>query len=129
MTRTSPDADELDQLLGAYFKAQVPHPWPAPPATAALSEPTGRLAAPESSAGHDPGRRARYTLAASVALLLGTCWTLSNGLPSGPRAPGPQGPGGPAVDLGTTNAKTPEEIHKVLHPQPAPRNDMLDKSN
>jgi len=55
MTRTSPDADELDQLLGAYFKAQVPQPWPAPPATAALSEPTGRLAAPESSAGHGWG--------------------------------------------------------------------------
>jgi hypothetical protein len=66
-----PEPDQLDRLLSAYFKQQLPRHWPAfqpPPA----AEPTGLRAA----AG--PGR-SRATLAVSVAALLGLGLCLSSG--------------------------------------------------
>jgi hypothetical protein len=53
--------DELDGLLRAYFRAQLPDPWPSLEAPAAL--PPRKLAA------RRPVFRARLALAASVALL------------------------------------------------------------
>ena len=72
------------------------HPWPTAPATPRVlgSEPSVLLAdrtalanaAVEprrnevgSKAAHDSGNKSRYTLAVSIAVLLGTCWCLSNG--------------------------------------------------
>jgi hypothetical protein len=77
---TKPEApDELDKLFSDFFKAQLRQPWPnAPVASAAApaSEPKPATLAK----GRDGTARARLTLAASVALALGACWTLSNGL-------------------------------------------------
>jgi|GEM_PF-2452339 len=81
--------DELDQLFSDFFKAQLQQPWPkAPaPAAAATSEPSELAAsrtaeAPRNAPApvrNDSTARARFTLAASVALALGACWYLSNG--------------------------------------------------
>ena len=80
--------DPLDGLLSDFFKAQLKKPWPAAPATPPMSTPSA-AAAPSSAptqtpqnqpaARRDSSANARYTLVASVALLLGTCWALSNG--------------------------------------------------
>ena len=75
MNATSPhNTDELDRLCADFFKSQLKHPWPKAPGAA--SERSERVVAP---ARRDNTARARFTLAASVALLLGTCWMLSNG--------------------------------------------------
>jgi hypothetical protein len=91
-TPTNPEApDELDRLLADFFKAQLKKPWPNAPfpaATAAASEPSELVTA--RSGGAAPGApaqptkrgdstaRARFTLAASVAVLLGAGMFLSN---------------------------------------------------
>jgi hypothetical protein len=91
--------DELDRLFSGFFKAQLKHPWPnapLPPAGNAV-EPSELVAArsagatqnvptpTRTEAAYDSTARARFTLAASVALMLGTCWYLSNGFESGTR--------------------------------------------
>ena len=55
--------------------------------------------------------RARYTLAASVAILLGTCWYLSNGSNTGNQPAPKAGPGGPDI-LGKGSATMPDEFKK-----------------
>jgi hypothetical protein len=93
---TKPEApDELDKLLSDFFKAQLKKPWPnAPvPPTAQTSEPSELAAARSASQGAparpakraDSTARARFTLAASVALVLGAGILLSNSFDSGPR--------------------------------------------
>ncbi len=57
--------DDLDGLLRAFFRSQMPQPWPASQAPRSLNVPAAR---PASS--RHPLMRSRYTLAASVALLL-----------------------------------------------------------
>jgi hypothetical protein len=69
MNRTPLPPDALDAALSGFFRREMPRPWPAAPA----------VATPAAAARPDPGRRARYTLAASVAVLAGTCWLLSSG--------------------------------------------------
>lgn len=105
-TQTHPP-DDLDRLFSDFFKAQLKQPWPnapLPPVAAKSAQPaepatlvTARAAeAPAAPARRDSGARARVTLAASVALMLGTCWYLSNGVQPGTRpapAPKPNGPG------------------------------------
>jgi hypothetical protein len=105
--RQAPLENNLDRLLSDFFKSKMKQPWPAAPATPTrlpLSEPSV-LAASRNSANsdvettrnqpatagpsRDRGNKSRYTLAVSVAVLLGTCWYLSNGsLPSERNAPG-----------------------------------------
>lgn len=64
------NADKLDRLFTDYFHAEMSkRPWPPTP-----------VGAVPRSATPDPNRHARRVLAASVALLLGSCWVLSNGL-------------------------------------------------
>src|SRR6476659_5289952 len=78
--------DNLDRLLADFFQAQLPRPWPDAP-MAVVAEPSSLVVA---SVAHtevprnqptvrDTSRNSRYTLAASVALFLGTCWYLSSG--------------------------------------------------
>jgi hypothetical protein len=100
--------DDLDRLLSRFLKAQMPDPWPAAPV--AHSEPSALAAAraPLAPRNVDPGRRARYTLAASVALVLGTCWAFSNGFRPGDRpGGGPAAGAGDVLDMGkgTANLK------------------------
>jgi hypothetical protein len=101
MTRTTLPPDALDVALSDFFKGELPKPWPAAPAAAS----------PARAARPDPARRARYTLAASVAALAGACWLLSNG-------PGPQsGPGArpaaPADVLQNATARDPRAAEKA----------------
>jgi hypothetical protein len=65
--------DELDALLHAFFRAEMPNPWPQlkAPVPASLDETTK---APPSSWSRS---RSRFALAASVALLMLTSWWLS----------------------------------------------------
>jgi hypothetical protein len=105
--------DELDRLFSDFFKAQLKNPWPNAPGAPSVplaatprvaSEPRTVPAPVPAVRPHDGTSRARLTLAASVALVLGTCWYLSNGLAPGPRptvAPIPSGPG----RLGDSDAK------------------------
>jgi hypothetical protein len=97
--RTAPVDENLDRLLSHYFKSKMQQPWPKAPATPSrMSEPSALAASrtganapleaprnqPVSSS--DPrngGNKSRYTLAASVAVLLGACWALSNGFQPG----------------------------------------------
>ena len=99
---TTETPDELDRLLADFFKAQLKRPWPGAPtptAAAKSAEPSELAAARAADAPRNhptPARcdntaRARFTLAASVALMLGTCWYLSNGYQPGER-PGPGAP-------------------------------------
>jgi hypothetical protein len=103
MKQTSPSdtvrnepSDDLDRLLSRYFKTQMPSPWPAAPVVQ-FHEPASLLADRASTAAalqqrplaviaRDPGRRARYTLAVSIAMLFGTCWYISSGIEPGNRA-------------------------------------------
>jgi len=82
--------DDLDQLLGAYFRAEMPDPWPAVPTPPVrellLSQPLRR------SVWRLPLTRSRLALAASVALLLGSLLLLG-GIPQGSVA-GKAGPVG-----------------------------------
>jgi hypothetical protein len=94
---TTPETpDELDRAFSEFFKAQLKQPWPKaplPPGATAKAEPSELAAtraaeAPRnqpSPASRDNTARARFTLAASVALMLGTCWYLSNGFEPGAR--------------------------------------------
>ncbi|MDY3557533.1 hypothetical protein R5W23_000059 [Gemmata sp. JC673] len=91
MNTNSPESvDALDALLSDFFKAQLPTPWPkAPVASVPVvpSEVARAAAAPGKVQGvpaRDSTARARFTLAASVALLLGTGWFLADGVQSGP---------------------------------------------
>lgn len=91
MSTTTPTPDPLDQLFSDFFKAQLKQPWPKAPFTggARAAEPSELAAARASDAprnepapaarGRDNTARARFTLAASVALALGATWFLSNG--------------------------------------------------
>jgi hypothetical protein len=76
-TEANPDA--LDRLLGDFFKGQMKQPWPPAPHTGSFAEPALRNAVP------DHGLRSRLTLAASVAILLGSCWYLTSDSPGGSR--------------------------------------------
>jgi hypothetical protein len=121
--------DELDRLLSDFFKARLKHPWPDAPRPSAgfgaalatigpselatvrtASAPRNRPAA----AGRDGIARSRFTLAASVALMLGTCWYLSDGAAPGPRpAPGPTS-SGPALLSGATADGDSHQPLKVI---------------
>jgi hypothetical protein len=93
--------DNLDNLLRAFFQAEMPNPWPS------MESPTPRLRiGPPAKPDVPPGRtlvRSRLALAASVALLIAAPWflgdKLTNQAGSGPsgddpmaRRGDPQGP-------------------------------------
>jgi hypothetical protein len=136
MNPLSPD-ENVDHLFSAFFKAELPDPWPAAPTATseAAARLTQRAEAPrnESPVARRDHNRARYTLAASVALLLGTCWALSDGSQSGNRPANRPGHGTPGDLLGPSHATTPPEIRDTLKNPPVvpmpDKDDMLGKSN
>ncbi len=86
--------DDLDNLLRAFFQAEMPNPWPA------VEVPARRLqlAAPEEAPApsrHSSLWRSRLALAASVALLVsGTLFLSSDRRETGANGGGPTiGPG------------------------------------
>jgi hypothetical protein len=83
---------DIDALLGAYFKAELPKPWPAfqPPRRSRILPVRPAQPRPRFAVG------SRLALAASVALLLLCGWLLSGkfpGVPIHPGSPGDPGPG------------------------------------
>jgi hypothetical protein len=70
----TPEGGDVDQLLRAFYRAEMPNPWPAfqtpaeaPPVLPFPAAPVRRTFA----------SRSRLALAASVALLVGGLWYLS----------------------------------------------------
>jgi hypothetical protein len=118
MTTNSPD--DLDRLLSEFFKAQMKNPWPNAPLaqTAEPSELATRAAAPrnDAPARRDNTARAKFTLAASVALLLGTAFYMSDGYAPGPRPSAqPATNGAPSLFNGSEAKATPGGVLDTLH--------------
>jgi hypothetical protein len=92
--------DEIDRLFTAYFRAEMPARWPNAP------RPWAESAQPAPAAAGDPTRKSRWALAASVALLIGSCWYLSGHVTDGKAKPGfnPEG--------STANLKQLKEMGK-----------------
>ena len=95
----------LDRLFTDFFKSELKksRPMPRPWADTTVSTPTARTLP-----------RARWALAASVALLLGTCWYLSDKATDGAKAR-PDGVG----ENGVADKKILDDLHKNA-PQPLP---------
>lgn len=119
MTPNSPD--DLDRLLSDFFKAQMKNPWPNAPLaqTAEPSELATRTEAPRNEPApvrRDQTARAKFTLAASVALLLGTAFYMSDGYapPARPNAQ-PATNGAPSLFNGSEAKGTPGGVLDTIH--------------
>jgi len=126
MNKTPLSDDALDAMFSDFFKSKLKQPWPtAPQVVTAHSEPsvlaTARAAQSTTEtprnqpalASHDSSSKARYTLAASVALLIGTCWTLSNGFQPGDRpAPGTGSSNNP-LNMNSGTASDPDALKEL----------------
>jgi len=99
-----PASDDLDGLLSAFFRGEVPAPWPRLKAPVTLATPRSAGILPVS----------RLALAASVAALLLGGWFVSTRLPGQP---------GPSGSLDAGSATVPKELRHTLHQpiQPAVR--------
>ncbi len=97
--RLTPSGDEVDRLVTAYFRAEMPAKWPAAP------RPWAEPARSANPPARDPATRSRWALAASVALLIGSCLYLSGQATDGqPR---------PDVNFdGTADAKHAKDVGK-----------------
>lgn len=110
MTSNSNSPDDLDRLLSDFFKAQMKNPWPNAPLaqTAEPSELATRADAPQAApARRDNTTRAKLTLAASVALLLGTAFYMSDGYTPSARPVAVPSNSGPSLFNGS-DAKAPQ---------------------
>jgi hypothetical protein len=77
----SPEGDDADQLLRAFYRAEMPDPWPSFEAPA---EAPTVLPFPAPGARRPIFGRSRLALAASVALLIAGLWFLSGKFGSEP---------------------------------------------
>jgi hypothetical protein len=76
-----PGEQGIDDLLHDYFRAKLPEPWPAPPATHCKPKP--KLLLQFIPAPRQIQRARRYlALAATVALFLVGYWTLATAFPT-----------------------------------------------
>ena len=81
--------DKLDRLFSDFFHSEMTkRPWPPAPLSSEVASVVARNSTP------DPNRHARRVLTVSVAILLGGCWALSNGLPATDRGPAINAPAG-----------------------------------
>lgn len=67
-------SDDVDDLLRAYFHAEMPHPWPTMPLKASTTAPKRDTPTDQ----RHSSRNSRLTLAASLASLLLGCLLLTN---------------------------------------------------
>lgn len=112
----SEHADPLDRLLSDYFQQEMRMPWPPAPVIA-RNEPSRLVAerGPSRSVVRDSGRSARSTLLIAAALLLGSCWYLSQGFAPNPTHSVSPGPAVGSNLLGGATAGKPavlEELRK-----------------
>jgi hypothetical protein len=98
-------ADDPDRLFAAYFQDQLPAKWPACP------RPWAEKAQPAATASGDPAMKSRWALAASVALLIGSCWYLSGQVHDGKAKPGFN------PDRGEANLKHVKDLGKDTKPK------------
>jgi len=76
-TEKYPMDQQVDRLLSAFFKAELPNPFPmmrAPAGQADLPMPVSPAPMGER---HSSILKSRLSLAASVAILIGGCWYIS----------------------------------------------------
>jgi len=101
---------DLDKMLSAFFKSEVPSPFPG--VRPLLSKARMDMPMPASSAKADQEHllisKSRISLAVSVALLLGGCWYLSSHMGDAPDRPGA------AKGSGDGNATMPKAIRNAL---------------
>jgi hypothetical protein len=103
--------DDVDKILRAFFRRQMPDPWPS------LEAPVLRRIAPAPVA--KPARRwpllrSRLALAASVALLATGLFFLAEAFQGRPHPPGP------GVSIGPGSASRKNGIDGVVDPSPVP---------
>ena len=103
---TSPNNDDLDRQLSAFFKAQVPKHWP--------QAPTGHAEVANRSTPRHQQHQGRVTLAASVACLLGLGLALSYG----PTFQRPTPAGGGLLHGSDADGKG---LHKHMAPDQQPK--------
>ncbi len=126
MNTTPLSEDSLDAMFSDFFKSQLKKPWPTAPQTTTIhSEPSSLAAAraahtttepprnQPAAATHDSSSKARYTLAASVALLIGTCWTLSNGFQPGERPTPGNGSSNSPLNMNSGTASDPDALKEL----------------
>ena len=83
-----PTGADVDRLLSAFFKAELPDPFPALNRPAAQAEPAMPVTPATLPGRHGVLTQGRFALAAAVAMLLGGCWLLSGQIGGQPeRAP------------------------------------------
>lgn len=92
--------DDLDRLMHAFFRAEMPQPWPAAPTLPARDRATilPSVLADARTEAHSSAARSRTALAASVLVLVGACWAASGRLHDAPAGRGNFG-GNEAADL------------------------------
>ncbi len=104
--QTEPKEADADRLLSAFFKAEMPDPFPRLKLHAMqrnLPMPVGASFA--SSERNASALKSRLSLAASVALLVGGCWYISSQID----APAER----PTAGKGDLTAKIPKELLKA----------------
>jgi hypothetical protein len=97
--------DDLDGLLSAFFRAELPDPWPAVTVLAPAVVPLPAAAPPRRR------NASRLALAASVALFLTGSWLVSGKLPDAPPDSGPLPHHGSANRLHGTHQSSVELTH------------------
>lgn len=93
-----PAGADIDRLLATFFKSELPDPFPEMKLPAARAAELPMPAAPRPAAAERRPvlTKSRFSLAVSVALLLGGCWYLSGhigGAPANRPTPGKNGAG------------------------------------
>ena len=104
-----PPGGDIDAVLGAFFKGEMPRPWPA------FQPPRGRILPFRPAKPSRFARGSRLALAASVLLLLLCGWLLSDKFPGPaprPEAPSLLGPGGARKPL------LPDDLGPDFKPAP-----------
>ena len=102
---------DLDRMLSAFFKSELPDPFPK--LKLPLSTVRAELPMPTAPVSRRTISNSRFSLAVSVALLLGGCWFLSSHIGTAPERP--------KAGNGDGSAKLPKEIRKAQ--------DNLNKTN
>jgi len=118
--------DDVDELLRAYFRTQVPAVWPPPPSVEPCAErsSTGIVRFTSGQLRSDSLQRSRYALAASVITLLALGWFLieQNFTPYS-TPPSPSNVRWPAPMLPQSEASNPavlQHLRKSLPPTSTP---------
>jgi hypothetical protein len=110
----SPHLEAVDQLLSRFMKSEMPHPWPKAP------QPQREVVVPHTPASAMPVASlasSRWSLACSVALIVGGFWLLSSlvGTETNPnRSGGLNGGSATTKHLNDLAKPAPEKTNKTM---------------